>query len=69
MPQASLSEVQVVPGGVSALYGNDALSGVVNLETRSAVQTDAFVQGSYGNENAPFGSGSVSYTHLTLPTN
>ncbi len=57
VPQASLDEVQVVPGGVSALYGNDALSGVVNLETRPSVQTDAFVQGSYGNENAPWGSG------------
>jgi len=57
VPQASLNEVQVVPGGVSALYGNDALSGVVNLETRPSVQTDAFVQGSYGNENAPWGSG------------
>jgi len=57
VPQASLDQVQVVPGGVSALYGNDALSGVVNLETRSSMQTDAFVQGSYGNENAPWGSG------------
>jgi len=57
VPQASLSEVQVVPGGVSALYGNDALGGVVNLETRPAVETDAEVQGSYGNENSPFGSG------------
>jgi len=57
VPQASLDQVQIVPGGVSALYGNEALSGVVNLESRSSVQTDAFVQGSYGNENAPFGSG------------
>ena len=57
VPQASLDEVQIVPGGVSALYGNDALSGVVNLETRPSVQSDAFVQGSYGNENAPWGSG------------
>ena len=57
VPQASLAEVQLVPGGVSALYGDDGLSGVVNLETRSSVQTDAFVQGSYGNENAPWGSG------------
>jgi len=57
VPQASLSEAQVVPGGVSALYGNDALSGVVNLETRPSLQTDAFLQGSYGNENAPWGSG------------
>jgi len=56
VPQASLDQVQVVPGGVSALYGNNALSGVVNLETRSSVQTDASVQGSYGNEDAPFGS-------------
>ena len=39
VPQASLSEVQIVPGGVSALYGNDALGGVVNLETHPAVET------------------------------
>lgn len=57
VPQASLNEVQIVPGGVSALYGNDALGGVVNLETRPSVQADALVQGSYGNENAPWGSG------------
>ena len=57
IPQASLDQVQLIPGGVSALYGNDALGGVVNLETRHAVQTDALVEGSYGNENSPFGSG------------
>jgi outer membrane receptor protein involved in Fe transport len=57
VPQASLNEVQIVPGGVSALYGNDALGGVVNLETRSAVQTAGDIQVSYGNENSPFGSG------------
>ncbi len=57
IPQASLDQVQLVPGGVSALYGNDALGGVINLETRSAVQTAADIEGSYGNENAPFGSG------------
>ena len=57
IPQTSLDQVQVIPGGVSALYGNDALGGVVNLETRHAVQTDASVEGSYGNENSPFGSG------------
>ena len=57
IPQSSLDQVQLVPGGVSALYGNDALGGVINLETRPAVQTDSFVEGSYGNENSPFGSG------------
>ena len=57
VPQASLDEVQIVPGGISALYGSDALGGVVNMETHSTVQTAAEVQGSYGNENSPFGSG------------
>lgn len=57
VPQASLSEVQIVPGGVSALYGNDALGGVVNMETKPAVETDADIEGSWGNENSPFGSG------------
>ena len=57
VPQSSLEEVQLVPGGVSALYGNDALGGVVNLETRPAIQTAAFVAGSYGNEDSPWGSG------------
>src|SRR5215472_11298646 len=57
VPQSSLSQVQLVPGGVSALYGNDALGGVINLETKSAIQTDGFVEGSYGNESSPFGSG------------
>ncbi len=57
VPQSSLSEVQIVPGGVSALYGNDALGGVVNLVTKPAVQTDGNIEVSYGNENSPFGSG------------
>lgn len=57
VPQASLSEVQIVPGGVSALYGNDALGGVINMETKPAVETDANIEGSWGNENSPFGSG------------
>ncbi len=57
VPQSSLNEVQLVPGGVSALYGNDALGGVVNMETKTAVQTDGNIEASYGNENSPFGSG------------
>jgi outer membrane receptor protein involved in Fe transport len=57
VPQASLDQVQLIPGGVSALYGNDALGGVINLERRSEVQTSAFIETSYGNENSPFGSG------------
>lgn len=57
VPQAALSEVQVVPGGVSALYGNDALGGVINLETHPAIETAGDIEVSYGNENSPLGSG------------
>jgi outer membrane receptor protein involved in Fe transport len=56
VPVASLSEAQVVPGGISSLYGNDALGGVINLETRSALQTNFAAEASFGNNNTPFGS-------------
>jgi len=57
VPLASLDQVQIVPGGVSALYGNDALGGVVNLVTYPAVQTSFAAEGSFGSSNTPFGSG------------
>ena len=56
VPVASLDEAQVVPGGVSSLYGNDALGGVINLERRSSVLTNFAAEGSFGNNNTPFGS-------------
>jgi outer membrane receptor protein involved in Fe transport len=56
VPVASLDEAQVVPGGISSLYGNDALGGVINLETRSAVETNFAAEASFGNNNTPFGS-------------
>ena len=56
VPVASLNEAQVVPGGASSLYGNGALGGVLNLETRSSVLTDFAMEGSFGNNNTPFGS-------------
>ncbi len=56
VPVASLDEAQVVPGGVSSLYGNEALGGVINLETRSSVLTNFAAEGSFGNNNTPFGS-------------
>jgi outer membrane receptor protein involved in Fe transport len=56
VPVASLSEGQVVPGGISSLYGSDALGGVINLETRSAVQTNFAAESSFGNNKTPFGS-------------
>ena len=56
VPVASLEEAQVVPGGASSLYGNDALGGVINLETRSSVLTNFAAEGSFGNNNTPSGS-------------
>ena len=56
VPMASLDEAQIVPGGVSSLYGNQALGGVINLETRSSVLTNFAAEGSWGNNNTPFGS-------------
>jgi len=56
VPVASLDEAQVVPGGVSSLYGNDALGGVINLQTRSSVLSNFAMEGSFGNNNTPFGS-------------
>ena len=60
VPQAALDQVQIVPGGVSALYGNDALGGVINLVTRPAVQTYLGAEGSFGSSNTPFGSGTAA---------
>ena len=56
VPLASLDEAQVVPGGVSSLYGNEALGGVVNLQTRSPVLTNFAAEGFFGNNNTPLGS-------------
>ncbi len=56
VPVASLDEAQVVPGGASSLYGDDALGGVINLETRPSVLTNFAAEGSFGNNNTPFGS-------------
>lgn len=56
VPVASLDQAQVVPGGISSLYGNDALGGVINLETRSAVETNFAAEASFGNNNTPVGS-------------
>ncbi len=56
VPVASLDEAQVLPGGVSSLYGNDALGGVINLETRPSVLTNFAAEGSFGSNNTPLGS-------------
>jgi outer membrane receptor protein involved in Fe transport len=51
--RAELASVEVVRGGASNLYGNDALGGVIQFVTRTPSQTAASVDLSYGNENTP----------------
>ena len=53
MPRAELSSVEVVRGGESELYGSDAMGGVVQFLTRTAVQPSLSADISYGNENTP----------------
>ncbi|MGH9475123.1 MAG: TonB-dependent receptor [Terriglobales bacterium] len=39
VPDEDLASISVVSGGASPLYGNDALSGVIGMETRAATAT------------------------------
>jgi outer membrane cobalamin receptor len=53
IPRVALSTVEVFRGGVSNLYGSDALGGVVQFLTRQP-ETPAFtLEVSYGNERTP----------------
>ena len=54
IPRASLASVEVFRGGVSNLYGSDALGGVVQFMTRQPEDRPAFtLETSYGNERTP----------------
>lgn len=56
VPLEDISQIDVVEGGVSDLYGSNALGGVINVRTRDALQTAFMGEGSYGNLNTPLGS-------------
>src|SRR5579863_1281365 len=60
VPRESVTGVEVVRGGASDLYGNYAMGGVVNVVTRSPVDTALFFESSYGNEATPDASLSSS---------
>jgi outer membrane receptor protein involved in Fe transport len=48
VPEAALDTVTVVSGGASPLYGNDALSGVIGLQTRAPAATHLDVRSGGG---------------------
>jgi len=53
VPHESISDVEVVEGGSSDLYGSDAMGGVINVRTRPVDMSHLSVEASYGNENTP----------------
>jgi outer membrane receptor protein involved in Fe transport len=54
VPEAEIQSLEVWNGGASDLYGNGALGGVVNIQTRSAEEAYAVGELSYGNLNTPY---------------
>jgi len=66
----NLERVEVVRGPQSALYGSDAMGGLVSMETKKAMETFAnasFESGSYYTTNEAFDIGSyVNRLHFTV---
>ncbi len=53
VPEASIASIEVAQEGASSLYGNEALSGVVQFLTRPPMPAGLSIDASYGNQNAP----------------
>jgi outer membrane receptor protein involved in Fe transport len=53
VPQTSVSAVEVVEGGVSDLYGGNALGGVINIIPKRPRNSSLSFETSYGNEETP----------------
>lgn len=53
IPRESISEVEVLLGGASHLYGNAALGGVIDIRTKQPTSNAVSLSASYGNETTP----------------
>jgi outer membrane receptor protein involved in Fe transport len=53
VPKTSVSSVEVVEGGISDLYGGNALGGVINVIPRRPLDSSLSFETSYGNEVTP----------------
>jgi outer membrane cobalamin receptor len=53
VPRESIDQVEVLLGGASHLYGNAALGGVVDVQTKNANANELSLAASYGNETTP----------------
>jgi outer membrane receptor protein involved in Fe transport len=56
VPRESISNVEVLEGGASHLYGSTALAGLIDISTKSASNNLVSLSASYGNEFTPNGS-------------
>src|SRR5436190_1029085 len=53
VPRESISQVEVLLGGASHLYGSAALGGVIDISTKTAATNAVSLSASDGNENSP----------------
>jgi len=51
VPQEEISQVEVVRGGNSSLFGNYALGGTINLLTRPSFESSTGINASWGSQN------------------
>ncbi len=56
VPRVAISQVEVLSGPASHLYGSGALGGIVNVRTKGREANSATLEMSYGNESTPSAS-------------
>ena len=67
IPLESIERIEVIRGPVSALYGDNAMSGVINIITKSpGLVPEAKLSAAYGSYNTQNYSGSFSGTHKKI---
>jgi len=60
IPMTSVETVEVVEGGVSDLYGGEALGGVINIIPRRPLESSLDLEAFYGNQQTPSASATAS---------
>ena len=66
LPIENIARIEIVKGPASAVYGSDALGGVIHIITKSPDEPlSGVIRTQIGTRNS---LDAVSYTHLTLPT-
>lgn len=60
IPLSALDRVEVLKDGASAVYGSDAIAGVINFITRSDYQGKSFGISASANDNGDFGSRNIN---------